>query len=97
MLAKVRACFMLAKKRACFMLAKVRACFMLAKVRACFMLARVRACFMLARVCIPGSAKTNGRVFNSKLGHIETLGSKCMVCMQPLLKLKTRPKARPVS
>ena len=38
-----------------------------------------------------------GRVFNSKLGHSATLGSKCMVGMQPLLKLKTRPKARPVS
>ncbi len=53
-----------------------------------------------------GSAITNGReprsclgrVFNSKLGCFATLGSKCMmVCMQPLLKLKTRPKARPVS
>jgi hypothetical protein len=38
-----------------------------------------------------------GRVFNSKLGCIATPGSKCMVCMQPLLKLKTWPKARPVS
>jgi hypothetical protein len=38
-----------------------------------------------------------GRVFNSKLGSIATLGSKCMVCTQPLLKLKTRPKACPVS
>ncbi len=28
-----------------------------------------------------------GRVFNSKLGCIATPGSKCMVCMQPLLKL----------
>jgi len=54
----------------------------------------------------PGSAITNGReprscldrVFNSKLGCIATLDSKCMVCMQqPLLKLKTWPKARPVS
>ncbi len=52
-----------------------------------------------------GSAITNrreprsclGRVFNSKLGHSATLGSKCMVGMQLLLKLKTRPKARPVS
>ncbi len=52
-----------------------------------------------------GSAITNRReprsclvqVFNSKLGHIATLGSKYMVCMQPPLKLKTRPKARPVS
>ncbi len=52
----------------------------------------------------PRSAITNGReprsclgrVFNSKLGCIATLGSKCMVCMQqPLLKLKTWPKARP--
>jgi hypothetical protein len=42
-----------------------------------------------------GSAKANGRepktslgqVFNSKLGCIATQGSKCMVCMQPLLKL----------
>ncbi len=38
-----------------------------------------------------------GRVFNSKLGGIATPGSKYMVCMQALLKLKTRPKARPVS
>ncbi len=53
----------------------------------------------------PGSAITNGReprsclgrVFNSQLGCIPTPGSKCMVCMQPLLKLKTRPKACPVS
>jgi hypothetical protein len=53
----------------------------------------------------PGSAITNGgeprscsgQVFNSKLGCIATLGSKCMVCMQPHLKLKTRPKACPVS
>jgi hypothetical protein len=52
-----------------------------------------------------GSAITNGReprcclgqVFNSKLGCIATLSSKCMVCMQLILKLKTRPKARPVS
>ncbi len=52
-----------------------------------------------------GSAITNGReprsclgqVFNSMLGCISTPGSKCMVCMQPLLKLKTQPKARPVS
>jgi hypothetical protein len=53
-----------------------------------------------------GNAITNGReprsclslVFSSKLGGIAaTLGSKCMVCMQPLLKLKTWPKARPVS
>ncbi len=51
-----------------------------------------------------GSAITNGReprsflgrVFNSKLGRIATLGCKCMVFMQTLLKLKTRPKARPV-
>ena len=54
---------------------------------------------------VPGSTKADGRepktglgrVFNSKLGCIATLGSKCMVCMQPLLKMKTRPKARPVS
>jgi hypothetical protein len=53
----------------------------------------------------PGSTVTNGReprsclgrVFNFKLGCIATPGSKCMVCIQPLLKLKTRPKARPVS
>ncbi len=32
---------------------------------------------------------------NFKLGCIARLGSKCMVCVQPLLKLKTRPKARP--
>ncbi len=52
-----------------------------------------------------GSTITNGReprsclgqVFNSKLDRIATLGSKCMVCIQPLLKLKTLPKARPVS
>ncbi len=50
-----------------------------------------------------GSAITNGReprsclgqVFNSELGCIATPGSKCMVCMQPLLKLKTWPKAHP--
>jgi hypothetical protein len=56
-------------------------------------------------IIFAGSAITNrreprsclGRVFNSKLGHSATLGSKCMVGMQPLLKLKTRPKARPVS
>jgi hypothetical protein len=53
----------------------------------------------------PGRAITNGReprsclgrVFNSKLGCIATTGSKCMVCMQPLLKLKVWPKAHPVS
>ncbi len=55
----------------------------------------------------PGRAITNGResksisclgrVFNFKLGCIATPGSKCMVCMQPLLKLKTRPKACPIS
>ncbi len=28
-----------------------------------------------------------GRVFNYKLGCIATPGRKCMVCMQPLLKL----------
>jgi hypothetical protein len=58
------------------------------------------------RLLSTGSAITNGReprscfcrVFNSKLGCIATLDSKCMVCMQqPLLKLKTGPKARPVS
>jgi hypothetical protein len=38
-----------------------------------------------------------GRVLSSKLGCIVTLGSKCMVCMQPLVKLKTQPKACPVS
>ncbi len=56
-------------------------------------------------VCV-GSTITNGReprsclgrVFNSKFGCFATLGSKCMmVCMQPLLKLKTQPKACPVS
>ncbi len=49
---------------------------------------------------VPGSAITNGReprsclgsFFNSKLGCIATLGSKCMVCMHPLLKWKTRPR-----
>jgi hypothetical protein len=61
-----------------------------------------------SQIVHPGSAITNrreprsclGRVFNSKLGCIATLGSKCMAAcirMQPLLKLKTRPKARPVS
>jgi hypothetical protein len=53
----------------------------------------------------PGRAITNGRelrsclgvVFNSKLGHIANLCSKCRVCMQPLLKLKTWPRACPVS
>ncbi len=52
-----------------------------------------------------GSAITNERepgsclslVFNSKLGGIATLGSKCMVCMQALLKLKTQHRAHPVS
>ncbi len=52
-----------------------------------------------------GSAITNrreprsclGRVVNSKLGCTATQGSKCMVCMQPLLKLKTWPKFHPVS
>ncbi len=53
-----------------------------------------------------GSAITNGReprsclgwVFNSKLGCFATPGRQCIVWrMQPLLKLKTRPKARPVS
>jgi hypothetical protein len=42
-----------------------------------------------------GSAKASGRepktglgrVYNSKLGCIATLGNKCMVCMQPHLKL----------
>jgi hypothetical protein len=38
-----------------------------------------------------------GQVFNSKLGHFATSGSKCMVCMQPLLKLKTWARACPVS
>ncbi len=38
-----------------------------------------------------------GRAFNSKLGRIATLSSKCMVCMQLLLKLKTHTRARPVS
>ncbi len=38
-----------------------------------------------------------GRVFNSMLGLIATLCSKCMVSMQPLLKLKTRPRVCPVS
>ncbi len=35
--------------------------------------------------------------FNSKVGRIATPSSKYMVCMQPLLKLKIRPRARPVS
>jgi hypothetical protein len=39
-----------------------------------------------------------GRVFNSKLGCITALLSKCSARMpQPLLELKTRPRARPVS
>jgi len=50
-----------------------------------------------------GSAITNGRkprsclgrVFNSKLGYIVHRATS--VCTQPLLKLKTQPKARPVS
>ncbi len=55
---------------------------------------------------VSGSAITNGRerrsclgrVFNSKLGCIATTDSKYMVCIrQPLLKLKTWPKAGPVS
>jgi len=58
------------------------------------------------RYYVTGSAISNGReprsclglVFNSKLGCFATLGSKyMMVCKQPLLKLKTQPKARPVS
>ncbi len=61
--------------------------------------------FVLDAKLPSGSVITNGReprsclgrVFNSKLGPIAILGSKCMVCMQPLLKLKTQPKARPVS
>jgi hypothetical protein len=52
-----------------------------------------------------GSAITNwreprsclGQLFNSKLGRTATLGSNCMGCMQPLLKLKTQPRACPVS
>ncbi len=54
---------------------------------------------------LTGSATSNGRepescmgrVFNSKLGHIATLCSKCMECMQPLVKLKTWPRVCPVS
>ncbi len=54
---------------------------------------------------IMGSAISNrrepksclGRVFNSKTGHIATLRSSYMACMQGLLKLKTRPRVRPVS
>jgi hypothetical protein len=54
---------------------------------------------------VAGSAISNrrehrsylGQVFNSKLGCIATPGSKCMVCLQPFLKLKTQPKVRPVS
>jgi hypothetical protein len=54
-------------------------------------------------VC-PGSVITNGgepksclsQVFNSKLGCSAKQGCKCMVFMQPLLKLKTRPNACPV-
>ncbi len=54
----------------------------------------------------PGSTVTSGRepksclgrVFNSKLGCIAALLSKCLARMpQPLLELKTRPRARPVS
>ncbi len=53
-----------------------------------------------------GRAKANWRepksclgwVFNSKLGRIATLLSKCWARMlQPLLELKTRPRALPVS
>ena len=36
-----------------------------------------------------------GRVFNSKLGCIATLLSKCMACMQTLIELKTRPRVCP--
>jgi hypothetical protein len=62
-------------------------------------------CFGCDKFDTTGSAITNGReprsclgrVFNSKLGCIATVGSNCMVCMQPLLKLKTWPKACPVS
>jgi hypothetical protein len=38
-----------------------------------------------------------GRVFNSRLGHITSLHSLGMACIQPRLELKTRPKFRPVS
>jgi hypothetical protein len=48
----------------------------------------------------PGSAIINrkeprsslGRVFNSKLGRIATLGSKCMVCMLPTSKVEISAK-----
>ncbi len=56
-------------------------------------------------ILVPGSTTSNvrepksclGRVFNSKLGHIATLLSKCMACMQTLLDLKTLPRVRPVN
>jgi hypothetical protein len=52
----------------------------------------------------PGTTISNGRepksclgqVFNSKLGRIATLPSKCMACMQPLLELKPRARVCPV-
>ena len=54
-----------------------------------------KGCLVACNCFTTGSAKANGRepktglgrVFNSKLGCIATPGSKCMVCMQPLLKL----------
>ncbi len=52
-----------------------------------------------------GSAITNGRearsclgrVFNFKLGSFVSKKYNSMACTQPLLKLKTRPRFRPVS
>ncbi len=38
-----------------------------------------------------------GRVFNSELGHIGTRCSNCISCMQPLLKLITRPRLSLIS
>ena len=82
----------------------VRAC-MRACVHVCVLSALECSRRSVLRYSTSGSAITNGReprsclgrVFNSKLGHSATLGSKCMVGMQPLLKLKTQTKARPVS
>ncbi len=77
----------------------------LACVHVCVLSALESSRRSVHRYSTSGSAITNGiepisclgRVFNSKLGHSATLGSKCMVGMQPLLKLRTRPKACPVS
>jgi hypothetical protein len=62
--------------------------------------------FLDGTICPTGSVITNGRepksclgeVFISKYGHIAALSGKCLARMQqPLLELKTWPRARPVS